>query len=238
MHGLVAAAYVFALTASRVEITETVELDLGNLDLSLSEHEDDAQAARVSAEASPPVTLERAADGPEPKRDMPHPDEIPPMDEPPPEPKTADISDPQHLPPPEPAPNASADLPAPSFQSPVTQETRPMPSLQLLQPESAPAAPAPVQARVDVPPKARSAIKPQYPKSARERGAEGSVELLLEVAADGSVAGASVISTSGHADLDEAALKEARRAKFKPAQSNGKAVASSARITLTFRIRN
>ena len=38
--------------------------------------------------------------------------------------------------------------------------------------------------------------------------------------------------------LDAAALKAVRAARFTPAKSGGEAVASTARLTLTFRLRN
>ena len=55
-----------------------------------------------------------------------------------------------------------------------------------------------------------------YPRLARQRGYEGTVIVLMVIDADGAVTGASLTRSSGHASLDEAALRIARAYRFVP----------------------
>lgn len=96
---------------------------------------------------------------------------------------------------------------------------------------------APRQARVDAPPKPMRTIRPDYPRSARQRGEQGDVVLEISVAADGSVSSVAVATSSGFADLDAAALKAVGSARFTPAKSGDEPVASTARLTLTFKLK-
>ena len=100
-----------------------------------------------------------------------------------------------------------------------------------------PATHAPRQAKVDAPPRPRRTIRPDYPKGARQRGEQGNVTLEIRVNAKGTVDAASVVSSSGFAELDAAAVKAAKAAKFTPARSGDEAVASVARLTLSFKLR-
>lgn len=59
-----------------------------------------------------------------------------------------------------------------------------------------------------------SCPEPPYPRIARLRGWEGVVDVEISIAADGTVAAASVAQSSGHSALDEAALASARRSRF------------------------
>ena len=99
------------------------------------------------------------------------------------------------------------------------------------------ASPAPVQARIEAPPRPRRPIRPEYPRGARQRGEQGDVVVELRVGANGSVDAAEVVVTSGFADLDAAALRAVRAARFSPAESGGETVASTARMTLSFRLK-
>ena len=71
---------------------------------------------------------------------------------------------------------------------------------------------------------------PRYPPSMNT----GEVVLKVEVAADGTAAGVAVDRSSGHADLDEAAMEAARQWKFVPAYKDGKAVAGKVRVPVRF----
>lgn len=106
-------------------------------------------------------------------------------------------------------------------------------------PPPAPPSPAvaPKQAKVDAPPKPNKAIKPDYPKGARQRGEQGDVVLEIRVNAAGIVDRVDIVSPSGFSELDEAAVRAARAARFTPAKSGGSAVASTARLTLTFKLK-
>ncbi len=97
-------------------------------------------------------------------------------------------------------------------------------------------APAPKQARVDAPPKLLKSIKPDYPTRARKRGEEGDVSLELVVNERGLVESVSIIESCGHPDLDAAAVRAAKKARFTPAKSGGKAVPSTASLAITFKL--
>ena len=96
---------------------------------------------------------------------------------------------------------------------------------------------APRQARLDAPPKPKRNIKPDYPKGARQRGEQGDVVLEIRVNAEGTVDDVKVAISSGFAELDEAAVKAARTAKFSPARSGHDPVASTARLRLSFKLK-
>ena len=106
-------------------------------------------------------------------------------------------------------------------------------------PPPSPPAPtvAPKQAKIDAPPKPHKAIKPDYPKGARQRGEQGEVVLEIRVNAAGIVDRVDVVSSSGCSELDEAAVRAARTARFTPAKSGGSPVASTARLTLNFKLK-
>ena len=96
---------------------------------------------------------------------------------------------------------------------------------------------APRQARLDAPPHPKRNIRPDYPKGARQRGEQGDVILEIRVNAEGTVDDVKVVVSSGFAELDEAAVKAARTAKFSPARSGHDPVASTARLKLQFKLK-
>lgn len=96
---------------------------------------------------------------------------------------------------------------------------------------------APRQARIDAPPKPQRNIRPDYPRGARSRGEQGDVVLEIRVSAEGLVDYVKVAVSSGFAELDEAAVKAAKAAKFSPARSGRDAVASTARLKLQFKLK-
>jgi protein TonB len=63
-------------------------------------------------------------------------------------------------------------------------------------------------------PRARFAPAPYYPDEARWEGREGRVVLRFRLRADGRVGEADIVTTSGHADLDAAALATIRGWSF------------------------
>ncbi len=67
----------------------------------------------------------------------------------------------------------------------------------------------------------RTCSKPKYPAKARRRGLEGKTEINVDVDGKGNVTKVRLARSSGHSELDKAALEEARRWKFK-APSGGK----------------
>ena len=96
---------------------------------------------------------------------------------------------------------------------------------------------APRQARLDAPPKPKRNIRPDYPKGARQRGEQGDVVLEIRVNAEGTVDDVKVAVSSGFAELDEAAVRAAKAAKFSPARSGRDPVASTARLKLQFKLK-
>ena len=106
-------------------------------------------------------------------------------------------------------------------------------------PPPAPPAPAvaPKQAKIDAPPKPHKTIKPDYPKGARQRGEQGEVILEIRVNAAGNVDRVDIVSSCGFSELDEAAVRAARTARFTPAKSGGSPVASTARLKLDFKLK-
>ena len=97
---------------------------------------------------------------------------------------------------------------------------------------------APRQARIDAPPRPKKTIRPHYPDGARRRGEQGDVVLEIRVEEDGSVGDVKVVTPSGFGELDDAAVRAVRAARFTPARSGDAAVASTARLTLTFRLKD
>jgi len=96
---------------------------------------------------------------------------------------------------------------------------------------------APRQARIDAPPSPNRTIRPDYPKGARQRGEQGAVVLEIYVNVEGTVREARIVVSSGFAELDEAAVRAVEKAKFCPAKSGGKSVASIARLKLDFKLK-
>ncbi|MGN0846060.1 MAG: TonB family protein [Kiritimatiellia bacterium] len=191
---------------------EPVRLEIAQVDLSEAEEENETAAPRV---------VESAAASPEPPRPRAAP----------PEPSPLTVSE---------APDTVSVRPLddvrPTDLRPPTPDA---PETPVAQPEQTAksAAPAPKQAHVDAPPALKRKIKPKYPEGARKRGEEGNVTLELAVDVHGIVVGVKVAASCGFAELERAAIDAARRVSFKPARRDGKPVAASARLTLTFRLR-
>jgi len=99
------------------------------------------------------------------------------------------------------------------------------------------AAPAARQARIDAQPRPEKRIKPEYPKGARLRGEQGDVVLELEIGETGEVSSVSVAESCGFEELDAAAVRAVKTARFTPAKSGGAPVSSVARLKLEFRLR-
>jgi TonB family protein len=76
---------------------------------------------------------------------------------------------------------------------------------------------------------------PEYTDEARSARIEGTVSLELEFTAAGDVRVLRVVRGLGHG-LDETAQRAALRMRFKPAQSDGRAVDSRATVHITFRL--
>jgi protein TonB len=77
---------------------------------------------------------------------------------------------------------------------------------------------------------------PEYPASARRHGVEGREALLVDIRADGTVAGVEIAESSSHDALDAAAALAVRRWLFRPARRDGDAIDWRARIPVVFRL--
>lgn len=214
------------------------DLDLSSVELSFAE-EEDAVAPEVLA--PPPA--------PEPPPQMPEKN-LPPLEPPaiedplplPPDPTAMTIPEP----PPEPPP--SLDLPEPvKVEEPApqteTEEKADEPPPEKSVPQAASPAPsvpqaAPRQAHVDAKPALKKTIRPDYPRGARLRGEEGDVQLEIAVDAQGGVTAVALAEACPFAELNEAALKAARKARFTPARQGKNPVPCTVRITLTFRLKD
>ena len=150
-----------------------------------------------------------------------------------PSPPQNEIKPPQDEKPPEVKPEKPLppDLSSPKFPEPKEHTNiRPLEHPSISQP-------APRQARVDAPPQPKRNIRPDYPKGARQRGEQGDVVVEIRINAKGTVDDVAVAVSSGFPELDEAAVKAAKAAKFSPARSGHDAVASTARLKLSFKLR-
>ncbi|MGD2019287.1 MAG: energy transducer TonB [Planctomycetota bacterium] len=77
-------------------------------------------------------------------------------------------------------------------------------------------------------------VPPVYPAVAARRGWTGTVVLLIEVSADGTVGRVTVETTSGHVVLDDAATRAVREWRFAPAMLNGTPAPASVRKPIRF----
>ena len=216
VHAFLAVAIVACLNYAP-EPDVLVSLDLSRVELSFAKKDDDAPVVSPMPPSPPSVAEPRPeARPPEPPRA-----EVRPL---PPDPDSLGVKPPD------------GDVAPMEEMRDDKRENREDPKPQT---ESA-AVPlaAPKQASIDVPPRPRKTIRPRYPDGARQRREQGNVELEIRVEDDGSVGEVRVVSSSGFVELDDAAVRAARAARFSPAKSGGSAVASTARLTLTFRLRD
>jgi TonB family protein len=88
---------------------------------------------------------------------------------------------------------------------------------------------------VDVPARPREPILPEYPRSLRDLGVEGSVEARVLVWADGTFGGGQVLASS-HPAFTDAAREALHRATFAPAELRGEPVASRVTVVIHFEL--
>lgn len=75
---------------------------------------------------------------------------------------------------------------------------------------------------------------PAYPVDVLKQGVSGTVVLIVDVAADGSVSAAKIDRSAGDERLDAAALEAVAKWKFSPAMKDGKLVPSRVRVPINF----
>ncbi|HTZ78415.1 MAG TPA: energy transducer TonB [Stellaceae bacterium] len=182
----------------------------------------EAPAEAVAAAAPPPPVEKLAALAPaaEPAPEKPMPP--PPPHRPPAPPRAA-------------ASEATASH-APAAAAPPMPSEAAAPAAGV----AAPPASAQVAALPLIPPRpvsgAAGNAKPLYPAAARRLGIQGKVILQVEVSPEGTPAKVTVLTSSGHAALDEAAVTAVGKWRFVPASRGGTAVAATAEIPIEFRL--
>ena len=212
IHALLALGLIAYLEyAPRPDVLAT--LDLSSVELSFAE-----QVEESAAVAALPATVGRAVPSP-------------PQEEKPPEAKFE-----------KPLPPEAGEIKFPEPKEDVrlkTEDAKAKDERRETEDAKAASAPAvaPRQARLDAPPKPKRNIKPDYPKGARQRGEQGDVVVEIRVNVEGTVDAVKVATTSGFPELDEAAVRAARAAKFSPARSGHDPVASTARLKLQFKLK-
>lgn len=147
---------------------------------------------------------------------------------PPPPPPKMEVAPPPFVPP----PDVVIDLPVETTATTaITATTKPVPK---------PVAAAPPPNTDKIPPRApkRGLEEPEYPPQSKRLGEEGAVILRLYILEDGRVGDAQVATSSGFPRLDEAALKQAKRAwRFQPGTEGGKPVAMWFDFRVKFQIK-
>jgi TonB family protein len=83
---------------------------------------------------------------------------------------------------------------------------------------------------------ALQAVERNYPKLLRDAGIGGKVNVWILIGADGTIEKAQVQMSSGHAALDEAAVRAARVFQFSPARNQGKPVPVWISVPITFTV--
>ena len=214
IHGLIAAALVAYLEyAPHPDVLAT--LDLSSVELSFAEQVEETAAiapTQASSDNFRPPKPKADSKSPEVKLEKPLP----------PEPGAIKF----------PEPREDARLKTED----VVKNVPPKDNRTIEQSNNSPPV-APRQARLDAPPKPKRNIRPDYPKGARQRGEQGDVVLEIRVTAEGTVDDVKVATSSGFAELDEAAVRAAKAAKFSPARSGHDPVASTARLKLQFKLK-
>lgn len=90
--------------------------------------------------------------------------------------------------------------------------------------------------QLDVQPKARRAIKPDYPEEAWKAGTEGVVTLIVRVDELGEVKDVKVESATPAGVFDDSAVKAFEAGVFQPARLAGRAVRAEIRIRVTYQL--
>lgn len=129
---------------------------------------------------------------------------------------------------------AAGALPDPLAEpAPDAASTTATPSAAPANTPAAPTAGTPPPSTLPVP-IPEQAPAPEYPASAMRSNSTGTVLLRVRVSAEGVPEDVEVIERSGDRTLDRAALSAIRQWRFTPAQQDGKPVAGSVDIPISF----
>ncbi|MEZ5329738.1 MAG: TonB family protein [Verrucomicrobiales bacterium] len=75
---------------------------------------------------------------------------------------------------------------------------------------------------------------PRYPRTLERKGIGGKVSVMIAIDARGRVSSATVNRSSGHTELDKAAIAAVKKWTFKPALKNGSSIASKTAVDIVF----
>jgi protein TonB len=89
---------------------------------------------------------------------------------------------------------------------------------------------------LDAPPQPTRKFPPTYPSSLLSKGIGGRVLVSCTIDPSGKVIATSIKSSSGHPDLDKAAINAVNRWKFKPGTKGGKPIKSIAVVPFNFEV--
>jgi protein TonB len=90
---------------------------------------------------------------------------------------------------------------------------------------------------LDSPPTPVNKLPPTYPSSLLGKGIGGRVLVTCAVDDSGSVTGVSIKQSSGHPDLDKAAINAVNKWKFKPASKAGRKVKATCVVPFNFEVK-
>lgn len=90
---------------------------------------------------------------------------------------------------------------------------------------------------LDSPPTPVNKLPPTYPSSLLSKGVGGRVLVTCMVDAEGRVTGTSIKQSSGHPELDKAAISAVNKWKFKPATKGGRKIKASCVVPFNFEVK-
>ena len=91
--------------------------------------------------------------------------------------------------------------------------------------------------QMDTPPQPTAKFPPQYPSSLLQKKITGKVLVACVIDASGKIISTTVRQSSGHRELDQAAVTAVTRWKFKPAQKAGRPAKGSIVVPFNFEIK-
>jgi len=152
----------------------------------------------------------------------------------------------------QPPPQIQAFVPPPDIKIATPPPPAPVQQVQKITPPPPAPPPRPAPVVTPPPPPAAPALPdteavgiacthttPPYPPVAHRLGKEGTVSLHVAISAAGDVTEASVVSSSGNDELDQAAIEWVKSHwRYKPAIHSGQPVASTAQVAVKFTLKN
>jgi len=81
-----------------------------------------------------------------------------------------------------------------------------------------------------------SCAKPEYPKLSFANKAEGTVRMSFSIELSGHVGSSKIVQTSGHTELDDAAINALKKCSFTPGTKNGKPIVSSTFVDYVWKL--